>query len=136
MMEASPETAGGLEQLYQQAKTARAPYEPDWLLNRAFFTGIQSVAWLGGRIAAPRLDPNRQYVTDNRIKPVVTSRVARKAKNRPMFSATPQSGDDAAVDAARIAERILENDWEELALQPKLFTALLWADICGDGFIK
>lgn len=130
------ETAGGLNQAYQQAKTARSPFEPDWMLNRAFFAGIQWVAWQSGRVSRPRLDPNRQYVTDNRIKPVVTSRVARKAKNRPMFSATPQGGDDKAMDAARIGERILENDWEELALQPKLFTTLLWADICCDGFIK
>jgi hypothetical protein len=131
------ESSMGLESLLNNAKTARQPYEADWYLNRAFFIGHQWVAYMGGAVVRPpRLDTNRQYVTDNRIKGIIISRVARKAKNRPSFSATPQSADDKAVDSARIGERILINDWEGQHLQPKLFTALMWADICCDGFIK
>lgn len=125
-----------LNNRYEQAKSARLRYEPDWMLNRAFFEGEQWVLYSAGQLRAPYIDPRRQLVTDNRIKPVVTSRVARKAKNRPMFSATPQGADDSAIDAARIGERVLENDWEQLHLHPKLFTALLWADVCGNSFLK
>lgn len=127
---------GELNKKYDQAKSARNAYEPDWLLNRAFFAGQQWVMYAGGRVAKPRIDPRRQLVTDNRILPVVTSRVAKKSKNRPMFQATPQGADDKAIDAARVTERVLENDWEALRLQSKLFQALLWADICADGFLK
>ncbi len=131
------ETAMGLHNKMEKAKVARFPFEADWKLNRAFFAGNQWVAYIHGAVRIPpRMDTSRQYVTDNRIKPVVTARVARKSRNRPMFAATPQGGDDGAIDAARIAERILENDWEALKLQPKLHTALLWADVCSDGFIK
>lgn len=136
-MDDNVESVGGLESKLRQAKSARQPYEADWMLNRAFFAGHQWVAYIGGRVTRPQgLDSSRQYVTDNRIRPIVTARVARKSRNRPMFAATPQGGDDGAIDAARIGERILENDWEGLKLHPKLHTALLWADVCSDGFIK
>jgi hypothetical protein len=127
---------GELNQKHEQAKSARVVHEPDWMLNRAFFSGLQWVMYAGGRVAKPKIDPRRQLVTDNRITPVVTSRVSRKTKNRPMFSATPQTADDSAIDAARVAERVLESDWGELRLQSKLFAALLWADICANGFLK
>jgi len=127
---------GDLNRKYDQAKTARVIHEPNWMLNRAFFAGLQWVMYAGGRVAKPKIDPRRQLVTDNRITPVITSRVSRKTKNRPMFSATPQGADDKAIDAARVGERVLENDWVELKLQPKLFQALLWADICANGFLK
>lgn len=125
-----------LNDKYEKAKSARFVHEPDWMLNRAFFAGQQWVTYTGGRVSTPRIDARRQLVTDNRITPVVTSRVAKKAKNRPMFSATPQNNDDRAIDAARIAERVLENDWTALKLQQKVFEALIWADVCADGFLK
>jgi hypothetical protein len=127
---------GELNKKYEQAKSARVVHEPDWMINRAFFAGLQWVMYAGGRVAKPKIDPRRQLVTDNRITPVITSRVSRKTKNRPMFAATPQGADDKAIDAARVAERVLENDWIELKLQPKLYQALLWADICANGFLK
>lgn len=130
------QSVADLDHKYEQAKSARMEFEPDWMLNRSFFANQQWVMYLGGRVTRPELDPRRQLVTDNRITPVVTARVARKAKNRPMFTATPQGADDKAIDGSRIAERVLENDWDALDLQPKLFTALLWADVCADGFIK
>lgn len=136
MAEVGDETVSELNQKYEQAKSARLRYEPDWMLNRAFYEGNQWVYVSGHRLTRPHIDPRRQLVTDNRIKPVVTSRVARKAKNRPNFSATPQGADDASNDAARVGERCLENDWEALHLQPKLFSTLLWADVCCDGFLK
>jgi hypothetical protein len=127
---------GELNKKYEQAKSARVLHEPDWMLNRAFFSGLQWVMYAGGRVARPKIDPRRQLVTDNRITPIITSRVSRKTKNRPMFSATPQGADDKAIDAARVGERVLENDWVEQRLQSKLFAALLWADICANGFLK
>lgn len=136
MTEYGDTTVADLNQRYNQAKAARIPYEADWMLNRAFFEGNQWVMYSHGRLSRPYIDPRRDLVTDNRIKAVITSRVARKAKNRPMFSATPQGGDDMATNSARISERVLDNDWEELELQPKLFRALLWADVCSNGFLK
>jgi hypothetical protein len=131
------ESPEGLNSLFQEAKSARRQFEPDWMLNRAFFAGYQWVSYQAGRIGRPAgLDPHRQYVTDNRMKGIIMARVARKSRNRPMFSATPQGGDDDAINSARLGERILENDWEGLALHPKLHTALMWADLCADGFIK
>lgn len=125
-----------LDSKFEQAKSARAPYEPEWMLNKAFFAGQHWVMYANGRVTRPRIDPRRQLVTDNRITPIVTSRVAKKVKNRPMYSATPQTADDSAIDAARVAERVLENDWDALGLQAKMFEAMTWGDIAGDGFLK
>jgi hypothetical protein len=129
-------TVGDLNQKFEQAKAARSVFEPGWMLNRAFFAGEQWVMWTGGTIRRVDIDKRRQPVTDNRITPVVTSRVARKTKTRPTFQATPQGADDSAIDATKVGEQVLENDWEALDLQPKTFEALLWADVCCDGFIK
>lgn len=106
------------------------------MLNRAFFAGLQWVLYTGGRIARPTIDRRRNLVTDNRITPIITGRIAKKTKTKPTFSAQPQTADDRAINAARIAERVLENDWAHLKLQPTVTTALIWADVCADGFVK
>lgn len=125
-----------LNELFRRAKGARNPYEPDMYLNTAYFAGQQWVKWAGGRLGKAALDPRRQVVTDNRIMPVVTHCSSRKVKNKPVFSVTPFSSDDADVEAASIGEKVLEGDWDYLDLQQKLFNAVLWSDVAGDGFWK
>lgn len=131
-----PEKVADLTTKFRQAQQKRNAYSPDWFLNVAFFSGFQWVQWAAGRLSEPTIDPRRTLQTDNRILPVVTSRTARKVKSRPNFTSVPFSADDGDIEAARLGERVLEADWNNLDLQPKLFDAVLWSDVCCDGFWK
>lgn len=125
-----------LKELFAKAKSAREPFTPDWYLNSAFYVGQQWLYWNHGRLDRPNLAKYRETVVDNRIQPIVLSRAARKVKNRPTFSATPFTGKEEDVDAARITEKVMEFDWVYLSLQQKLFQAQLFAEIVCAGFWK
>lgn len=129
-----------LKQEFEKFKRARAVYEPDWFLNSAFYVGQQWLYWNGagaaGRLDRPILPKYRETIVDNRILPIVTARAARKVKNRPTFVATPFTGAESDVDAAKVCEKVMEADWVYLDLQQKLFQAELFTDIVCAGFWK
>lgn len=125
-----------LKEELRKFKEARQPFEPDWYLNLAFYVGQQWLYWNHGRLDRPHLAKWRETIVDNRILPIVTARAARKVKNRPTFIATPYTGAEDDVDAARITEKVMESDWVYLDLQQKLFQAVLFADIVCAGFWK
>lgn len=121
---------------FERYKSNRRLYEPDWFLNSAFFVGLQWLYWNHGRLDRPRLAKYRETIVDNRILPTITARVAKKVKTRPTFVATPFTGAENDVDAARVTEKVMEFDWTYLSLQQKLYQAELFADIVGAGFWK
>jgi len=125
-----------LKQEFAKFKNARRPIEPDWFLNSAFYIGQQWLYWNHGRLDQPRLSKWRETIVDNRILPIVTGRVAKKVKSRPNFVATPFTGSESDVDAAKITEKGMEYYWTYLGLQQKLYQAELFADIACAGFWK
>lgn len=125
-----------LNKLYTQAKSARQRLESDWFLNLSYFAGDQWVFWNQGMIDRPQLEDWRITLTDNRILPIATARVAKKVKNRPIFTCVPFSYDDEDMNAAEIGEKVLENDWNKLSLTHKLWLVQLWTEITGAGFWK
>lgn len=125
-----------LKSEFEKFKTARQAFEADWFLNLAFYVGHQWLYWNHGRLDRPNLASWREMAVDNRILPIVTARVAKKVKTRPTFVATPFTGAESDVDAARITEKVMDFDWEYLELEQKLYQAELFADICGAGFWK
>lgn len=125
-----------LQEYFRQAKAARSSHVGDWMLNLSYYANKQWAYYQNGRVNTLTGQNGRELVTDNRIMPVVTHRVSRKVKNRPVFVCTPYTQDDADVEAARIGEKVLEADWDTLDLQQKLFQAVLWADVASDGFWK
>jgi hypothetical protein len=129
-------TVADLKEEFRKFKEARAPFEPDWYLNSAFYVGQQWLYWNQNRLDRPNLAKWRETEVDNRILPIVSARVARKVKNRPTFVATPFTGSESDMDAAKITEKQMEFDWVYLALQQKLYQAELFADIVCAGFWK
>jgi hypothetical protein len=129
-------TLQDLQNEFAKFRAARRPYEPDWFLNVAFFSGQQWLYWNNGRLDKPRLSKWRETIIDNRVLPITTARTARKVKNRPTFIATPFTGKESDVDAAAVTEKIMESDWTYLELQQKLFAAELHADTICAGFWK
>jgi hypothetical protein len=126
-----------LNKLADQSRMIRSRFEPDWYLNLAHFLGDQWVWWNHGRLDKPVGIPEHvQLVTENMIMPVILTRLAKKTKQRPVWTTIPNSGDDADISAAELSERIMEGKWRDLCMQEKLFDVLMWADICCAGFWK
>lgn len=129
-------TLSDLKELYEDAKNAREQFEPDWYLNMGFYEGYQWIFWNRGSLDLPKLEDDRVMMVDNRILPSVDSRVARKTKQRPTFTATPASADEADVRSAELGEPLLAEYWDKENLDNKWYRANKWAEICGAGFIK
>lgn len=130
------DAVGDLKKEFAKFKNARRPMEADWFLNSAFYIGQQWLYWNNGRLDRPRLAKYRETIVDNRILPIVTGRVAKKVKSQPNFVATPFTGSESDVDAAKITEKGMEFYWVYLGLQQKLYQAELFADIACAGFWK
>ena len=125
-----------LEERLRKAKSAKSRYEAAWFLNLAFYQGEQWVAWDGRSLYRPQLRRDRMMIVDNRIQPAVRTEVAKMTKQRPVFTVTPRTGDQIDVEAAQVAEQILEYEWTHLSMRDKLNRALLWSRVCGSGFLK
>lgn len=103
----------------------------------AFYVGKQWVFWNRNRLDQPQVPKYRNLITDNRILPVVQTRIAKKTKQKPVWTVTPNSPEDQDIDAAQLGEQILEGHlWKSLHMQEKLLEVLLWSDITGAGFWK
>jgi hypothetical protein len=130
-------TVQDLNDLVAASRNVRRKIERQMLLNLAFEEGRQ---WLAvdrsGRLFKPAIEPWRELVVDNRIRPVVRTEIAKMTKTRPQWVAVPRTADDEDIAAARLAERALEWQFNQLDLLRKLRAALLWSRICGAGFWK
>jgi hypothetical protein len=120
----------------KQARTTRRKYESTWFLNLAFNQGEQWVAHDGRGLYHPRTRKGQVRLTDNRVRPIVRSEVARLSKERPGWAATPDGLGDDAVNSALTATRLLEYAYDHLNFQPRRREAITWSRICGAGFIK
>lgn len=129
---------GRLEELVDQSKSIRSKFEPDWFLNLAFYDNNQWVFWNRDRLDQPVLPKHKRLtlVTDNRILPTVQTRLAKKLKQRPVWTMTPGSPDEGDVEAAELSEVVMDYEWDALNCHDKLHEALQWADICAAGFWK
>lgn len=118
----------------------RSSMKRDWALNRAFYTGSQW-SWI---------DPIKNTVTSlpieygpkwrvrlvsNQIKPGLTHYVAQLTKTRPTINAEPDSGTDADIKAAQMAESLYEYLWDDKQLNAKLQEALMESGLSG-GYWK
>lgn len=125
-----------LKKMYQQAKQNRTPLEADWYLNLSYYLGDQWIFWNKGRIDRPRLEGWRVQFVDNRIRPVVVTRVAKASASRPNFTCVPDTSEDSDMADAEIGNKVLEFQWNASNLSYKHMMALFWKEITGAGFWK
>jgi len=129
---------GKLDEKYRQAKSARRLLEPQWFMSLAFFQNRQWLAYMGNRLVEPAGldDPGRITETENRITGIVRTELAKLTKTRPVWIATPQSGDEEDTNAASLSEQIMRYQWSHLNMRKHDLKALEWARITGAGFLK
>jgi hypothetical protein len=120
---------------------ARIAQEGINLTNIAYLCGFDAVFFDSTSrsfkpIASPSrlLKQNRVHV--NRILPTVQNRLARLVKNPPRYDVRPKSGDEEDKDAARLGEHVLEQLWEQLAINRKRIPMTMWLQQCGSAYFK
>lgn len=118
------------------AKKARAPYEPTWFLNLAYFQGEQWVAHDGRGLYHPRGRKGQVRLTDNRTRPIVRTEVARLTKQRPGWAAVPDGLGDDAVNDAQASTRLLEWAYDHLHFAARRREGTTWSRVCGAAFVK
>lgn len=125
-----------LNEMLQQGRTARKPFEAEWYMNLAFFQGEHWWSWARDRFGIEKMAKWKVLFTDNRVQPAVLMEVAKLTKNRPTWEAVPTSPDENATQDAILSKRVLEAKWGDLGLQPKLRRVATWSRVCGAGFLK
>lgn len=82
------------------------------------------------------MNGNRITVTENRISGAIRTELAKHTKNDPIWTATPETGDEEDANASEMAEKIMRALWKDLAVGPKYLEALEWSKVVCIGFLK
>jgi hypothetical protein len=127
---------GKAKERLRLAKSARSKYEGDWYLNLANYQGDQWIAHDGRGLYRPRSRKGQVRLTDNRIRPIVRTEVAKLTKQRPGWAAIPDGASDDAVNSAQAATRLLEWAYDNLRFAAARREAVTWSRTCGAGFVK
>lgn len=116
----------------------RRPYELTWQLNMNFLMGNQFCN-INGR---GEIEQDEKYFfwqereAYNHIAPIVETRVAKLERVRPTMTVMPFSGDEEALKASAVAEKILASAAENVGLSQKISQATTWSETCGTVFYK
>lgn len=125
----------------RRSASARVACEGIALTNCAYLCGFDGV-WFDtvSRTFKPVPSPsqllakNRVHV--NRILPTCQNRLARLLKNEPRWEVRPNSSDEEDKDAARLAEQIIIQLWDQLSINRKRSALIMWAMQAGSSYLK
>ena len=119
----------------QQAE--RRPLDQLWFGNLAYYSGNVHFIAEDGTIRLPRrLRPQKSRYKANLIAPAVLRNVSRLMAVNMTFSVAPNSGSIQDREGARIANKMWEHIQDVTRFRQKRMNALLWAAICGAGYLK
>lgn len=121
--------------------SSRTALEAIALTNTAYLCGFDSVYFDGTSrqfkpIPSPSQLVGRHRVHVNRILPTVQNRLARLTKNEPRWEVKPESSDEDDKDAARLAEEIIIQLWDQCQVNQKRASLIMWVQQCGSAFLK
>lgn len=131
-------TVALLNKKYNAVKHQRTQYDRNWKLNLAFYSGRQWVVWdrSFNRVIdwVPR--NNKPRMVTNIIMPIVRLYLALLTKNDPEFMVVATTPEQNDVAKAKICKQFLQFVWENNNFKSVCKKALVWAIVCGDGFVK
>lgn len=130
-------TLSELDELIHAAHHARRPFEPQWVINIAYYLGQQWIKVDGaGMLFNVELGDERVTLTDNRIKPTVRAAIAKQTKQQPSWVGVPKDPSDEEIQRARLRSIVFEHYWRGLQARRKLNSALWYRELTGAGFWK
>ncbi len=127
-----------LEEVRQSS--ARVAQEGINLTNIAYLCGFDSIYFDGVSrnfkpIPTPSQFIKKNRVHVNRILPTIQNRLARLCKNEPRWEVRPKSGDEEDKDAARLAEQIILQLWDQLKINQKRISLTMWLQQAGSSYL-
>lgn len=132
-----------LNNCYEQARTARIPFEQQWYLNLAFYFGRHYVSWVGSsttsgysRLVEPAVPPWRVRLIVNKVRSIIRGELSKVTREKPRGYVVPSTSEDDDLAGARAADDILEFLWLTNKFTKTFKTAEFWTLLLGTGFIK
>lgn len=125
----------------RRSASSRVAIEGIALTNCAYLCGFDGVTFdtvsrTFKPIPAPSQLIARNRVHVNRILPTCQNRLARLLKNEPRYEVRPNSSDEEDKDAARLCEQILIQLWDQLGINKKRSSLIMWCMQAGSSYLK
>lgn len=125
----------------RRQSSARIAQEGINLTNVAYLCGFDGIYFDGTSrqfrpVPTPSQFLKRNRVHVNRILPTIQNRLARLLKNPPRWDVRPRSGDEDDKDAARLAEQVIIQLWDQLHINRKRIPLTMWLQQCGISYFK
>jgi hypothetical protein len=91
------------------------------MVNTNYFVGNQWIGWNRSerRIQSLPIDSGQERITLNKIRPRVTTLLAKHTKNKIKYDVVPSSKEQQDIDAAKGAHKFLQLLWQELGFTMK-----------------
>lgn len=124
---------------FEQALSARKPYERQWYTNKSFYDGKQYVEWNAqqGKLApTPIKDRAVPRIVINKIRPIVRTEISKLISAKPTATVMPQSNDDEDRFAALGAEQVWQSLYNRRDFERVLRQSVFWLTLTGTAFIK
>lgn len=130
---------GKVEDVRQYA--SRISHEGIWLTNIAYLLGFDSIYYdTSMRQYRPLHSPGqflrRNRISVNKILPSVQNRAARLTKNPPRYDVRPKSMSQEDKDASRLALYLINQVWDQQAINKKRLELIMWVQQCGHAYLK
>ncbi len=116
----------------------RLMLERQWELNMNFLQGNQYCDINSrGEIADESVDFYWQNKgVFNHIAPIIDTRLAKFSRIMPTVCVRPRTDDDKDVEAANLAEKLIESAFKSADMNGVAKKVTLWSETCGTGFYK
>jgi len=116
---------------------ARRPFEQQWALDMAFFSGKQYTYFNTYTHTLHHLEPvkGRVRLVDNQLMPRVRRQIADSIKNDPTMSVVPNTNSDDDLHAADVGNKVLKHFWRNNRMKTKIRQLQNWRFITGNAFL-
>lgn len=124
-----------LQERFDQARNARRPFEADWLLNLAYISGDQTVAYVPASNTLVRREleePFTDMTVHNAIMPIVRQERAKIHKTGVFPKVLPSKDTDEAHSAAKISEAFLQAELRRWVFPRHFRESSFWIVACGN----
>jgi len=123
---------------FEARQKERVALERQWELNMNFLHGNQ---YCDVNSRGEITDESKSFYWQNRgvfnhIAPIIDTRLAKFASVTPSVSVRPKTDDDKDVEAASLAEKLIESAFRKTSFNEVVKKVTVWSETCGTGFYK
>lgn len=137
-LQGSAHTATEINKKFDVSLRLRRPYEKNWMLNLSFVNGRQWIVYdqTNNRVVDWVPPSKKPRMTTNLILPVVRIEFSRLTSNKPVFTVRAGSTEPDDIAKSKASKKFLDYLWDRNDYEKAFRQALLWALVCGTGYVK